>query len=268
VSIGETLAEARRESGLTIAQVSQRTRIRESIIRAIEQNDFSTCGGDFYARGHIRSIASVVGTDPAPLIREYDSEHPPAAMSAAEVFEPATPIKIREPRRRFPTGILAIVVLLGVIGYGAYYLVHTRDGGHSAAASTPTVSPAVTATPNAATSPTPTPTPSPTATPKPAKPEAVIVLTAAQNCWVELTGSNGKQVFQGVVSAGKTMTWKEKQKISLVIGNPPGMKLTVNGKRVKPNTAQVVTLSINPSSKHPVALSSPAGATLTTASSA
>jgi hypothetical protein len=53
-----------------------------------------------------------------------------------------------------------------------------------------------------------------------------------------------------------------------VIGNPPGMKLTVNCKRVKPNTAQVVTLSINPSSKHPVALSSPAGATLTTASSA
>jgi cytoskeletal protein RodZ len=266
VSIGETLAEARRESGLTIAQVSQRTRVRESIIRAIEQDDFSPCGGDFYARGHIRSIARVVGTDPAPLIREYDSEHPPAAMSAAEVFEPTTPIKIREPRRRFPVGILAIVILLGVIGYGAYYLVHTRDGGHPAAASTPTVSPAVTATPSAASS--PTPTPSPTATHKPAKPEAVIVLTAAQDCWVELTGSGGKQVYQGIVSAGKTMTWKEKQKVSLVIGNPPGIKLTVDGKTVKPNTPQVVTLSINPSSKQPVAVASPAGARLTTASGA
>ena len=99
MSIGDTLAEARRQAGLTITQVSQQTRIRESIIRAIEQGDFSPCGGDFYARGHIRSIAEVVGTDPAPLIREYDEEHgPPGNMRAAQIFEPATPIKIREPR--------------------------------------------------------------------------------------------------------------------------------------------------------------------------
>jgi len=98
VSIGDTLAEARRQAGLTITQVSQQTRIRESIVRAIEQGDFSPCGGDFYARGHIRSIAEVVGVDPVPLIREYDEEHPPGSMRASQIFEPATPIKIREPR--------------------------------------------------------------------------------------------------------------------------------------------------------------------------
>src|SRR5258707_3739116 len=75
VSIGDTLAEARRQAGLTVTQVSQRTRIRETIIRGIEQGDFSACGGDFYARGHIRSIAAVVGIDPEPLIREYDEAH-------------------------------------------------------------------------------------------------------------------------------------------------------------------------------------------------
>ena len=64
MSIGDTLAEARRHAGLTITQVSQQTRIRESIIRSIEQGDFSGCGGDFYARGHIRSIAAAVGADP------------------------------------------------------------------------------------------------------------------------------------------------------------------------------------------------------------
>ena len=63
VSIGEDLADARRRAGLTVSQVSQQTRIRESIIRDIEQGDFTACGGDFYARGHIRSIAGVVGTD-------------------------------------------------------------------------------------------------------------------------------------------------------------------------------------------------------------
>ena len=63
MSIGAALAEARQRAGLTVAQVSERTRIRETIIRGIEDDDYSACGGDFYARGHIRAIAKVVGTD-------------------------------------------------------------------------------------------------------------------------------------------------------------------------------------------------------------
>jgi transcriptional regulator with XRE-family HTH domain len=85
VGIGGALAEARTEAGLTVAQVSERTRIRETIIRSIELDDYSACGGDYYARGHIRAIARVVGTDPVPLIEEYDAEH----MPQPEPEEPA-----------------------------------------------------------------------------------------------------------------------------------------------------------------------------------
>ncbi len=77
MSIGAALAEARGQGGLTVAQVSQRTRIRETIIRDIERDDYSSCGGDFYARGHIRAIARVVGLDATPLIAEYDAARTP-----------------------------------------------------------------------------------------------------------------------------------------------------------------------------------------------
>jgi transcriptional regulator with XRE-family HTH domain len=77
VGIGGALAEARTAAGLTIAQVSERTRVRETIIRDIERDDYSACGGDYYARGHIRAIARVVGADPVPLIKEYDALHMP-----------------------------------------------------------------------------------------------------------------------------------------------------------------------------------------------
>jgi len=88
VSIGEELAQARGHAGLTVAQVSQRTRIRQIIIRGIESDDYSVCGGDFYARGHIRSIAKVVGADPEPLIHEYDTAHrAPSVMSATAIDE-------------------------------------------------------------------------------------------------------------------------------------------------------------------------------------
>jgi transcriptional regulator with XRE-family HTH domain len=235
VSIGETLADARRQAGLTITQVSQETRIRESIIRGIEQGDFSGCGGDFYARGHIRSIAGVIGTDPVPLISEYDAEHgPPGAMRAADVFEPSTPIRIRE--RRSPSlGLIAAVVLLAIIGFGAYRLVSSHGGTR----------PLATQTHRAAATVQPAAHPSPA--PSPAPPGVVIHLAAVQDCWVLLTSSNdGSQIYMGVIPAGSSMTWTEKQAVNVRLGNPGGIVLTVNGKRQNPNSTVPVTLSFSP----------------------
>jgi cytoskeletal protein RodZ len=247
VSIGDTLADARRQTGLTITQVSQQTRIRESIIASIEQGDFSACGGDFYARGHIRSIASVVGLDPAPLIREYDEEHgPPAAMRAAQVFEPATPIKIREPRR-FGFGTALAVLLLAAIGFGVYHLVSTNSPRKNPATAADTLRPA----PSTGK---PHPTATPAATHAPAHPEAVIKLIAVENCWVGLSDASGKQLYQGTIQAGNTMTWRERHPVSMVIGNPMGIVLTVNGLHQSTHTVQVLTLSINPTGKHLVAI--------------
>jgi cytoskeletal protein RodZ len=245
VGIGDTLAEARRQAGLTLAQVSQQTRIRESIIASIEQGDFSSCGGDFYARGHIRSIAEVVGTDPVPLVREYDEEHgPPGKMRAAQIFEPATPIKIREPRNLHLGRVLA-VALIAVAGFGAYRLVSTHDT-RSTATPTVTVRPEVTVTAK--------PTPAPVTRTTPPKNEAVIQLTAISDCWVGLNRPTGQSIFQGIIPAGVTRTWDEKNPVSLVIGNPPGIKLTVNGKLEQMTAGQVAHLSINPASQTPVTI--------------
>jgi transcriptional regulator with XRE-family HTH domain len=88
VPIGETLAQARQQAGLTVTQVGRQTRIRETIIRKIEQDDYSECGGDFYARGHIRAIAKAVGTDPVPLIQEYDARYrEPGAIGTISLEE-------------------------------------------------------------------------------------------------------------------------------------------------------------------------------------
>jgi transcriptional regulator with XRE-family HTH domain len=88
VPIGDTLAEARQRAGLTVAQVSEQTCIKETVIAGIEGGDYSACGGDFYARANIRSIAKVVGADAGPLVAEYGALHrAPGALRAVSLEE-------------------------------------------------------------------------------------------------------------------------------------------------------------------------------------
>jgi cytoskeletal protein RodZ len=124
VSIGETLAQARHQAGLSVAQVSEQTRIRPLIIRGMEADDYSMCGGDFYARGNIRDIAEVVGADPGPLIEEYDQAYratgPVAATSLDELLDrsgPGRPHWHRTPAFMLVFGVAAVLIVLAFVGY-------------------------------------------------------------------------------------------------------------------------------------------------------
>ena len=85
--IGPELVTARRRLGLTVDQVAERTRIRPHVIEAIEIDDFAPCGGDFYARGHLRTLARVLGVDAAPLLETYDTKYADAPLDPRCVFE-------------------------------------------------------------------------------------------------------------------------------------------------------------------------------------
>jgi cytoskeletal protein RodZ len=247
VSVGDALAQARGQAGLSIAQVSQRTCIRETIIRGIERDDFSACGGDFYARGHIRSIARTVGLEPDELVHEYDVTHGnPHTITAADVFEPSTPIKLRE--RRTPNWTVAMVLVLAIIiGYGIYRLVAPGSPAHEVASGTPPSGHV-----HHSSSPQPAPTPSPT--PTHISHHVVIRLTADQTCWVEFTKPNGVYLTQATVYAGSTQSWTFRHAVVMTIGNPGGILLTVNGKHLgRPggSSSPPLTLSFGPGKKLP-----------------
>jgi cytoskeletal protein RodZ len=142
VSIGATLASARRRSGLTVSEVSHSTRVTEPIIRGIEQDDYAACGGDFYARGHIRAIARAVGEDPSPLIDEFDATWRSAQeITAAEAFQPRLPLRKRERRRVRWTAFLAVLVL-AVLGFAGYkFVAGIGRERHASAAASPRLSP-------------------------------------------------------------------------------------------------------------------------------
>lgn len=85
--VGPELAAARTRLGLGIDQLAERTRIRPHVIESIEVDDFAPCGGDFYARGHLRTLARVLAVDVAPLLSAYDERYADAPIDPRRVFE-------------------------------------------------------------------------------------------------------------------------------------------------------------------------------------
>lgn len=77
--VGEELRAARLARGLTLEQLSEATKIRTLVIESMEAGDFDPCGGRAYARGQVRSLATVLGVDPDDFVDQFDAEFPPDA---------------------------------------------------------------------------------------------------------------------------------------------------------------------------------------------
>ncbi|TDB88124.1 DUF4115 domain-containing protein [Actinomadura sp. KC216] len=228
MSIGETLAEERQRAGLSVTQVSLQTRIRETVIRGMEADDFSACGGNFYARGHIRSIGRVIGIDPEPLVAEFDATHggAPQPVSAVSAFEPEQPVAFRE--RRSPNWSAAMALALAlVIIYGVFQVIGQSGGGERRTAQQVAGTPAPT-----------TSSPAPTL-PEKRGPVAVaprtrveVRVVAERTTWLNVRGADGRTLFSGMIREGDEKDFTDKKKVRLVIGVGGSVNLTVNGKDI------------------------------------
>ncbi|MGP9018184.1 RodZ domain-containing protein [Streptomyces sp. BR1] len=234
-TIGHALKQARIASGLTVDEVSSITRVRVPIVHGLEEDDFSRCGGDVYARGHIRTVARAVGLDSEPLVAQYDAEHGgrPAPTPAAPMFEAE---RIRPERRRpnwTAAMVAAIVVVVGFVGFTMFSGSDSKDK-NTQVAEGPT---------QTQQSPAPKPAPSTPAAPKPAPSDSAIAaapqdkvtvkLSAiSDRSWISAKAHNGKVLYDGLLEKGESKTFVDGEKIDLILGNAGAIELYVNGKKV------------------------------------
>ncbi|TQJ56143.1 DUF4115 domain-containing protein [Streptomyces sp. NBC_00080] len=235
-SIGRALKQARITAGLTVDDVSSATRVRIAIVRAIESDDFAACGGDVYARGHIRTLARAVHLDPAPLIERYDDTHGgrPAPTPAAPLFEAE---RIR-PERRGPNWtaamVAAIVAVVGFVGFTAF-TGGDDDGSKDQVAEGATPATGKTASPTTKTDKPVDEKPEPSDSAIAAAPQdkvTVQVSAADGRSWVAAKDHNGRLLFDGLLKQGQSKTFQDSEKINLVLGDAGAIDLYVNGKKL------------------------------------
>lgn len=123
--LGEQLAAAREQRGMTAAQAARQLHIRSEFIGAMDAEQWSRLGPPIYARGFIRNYAKLVGIAPDSVAGEIDAALPvtgpdvasraPQAPQLSPILEPE-PLTFRAQRDDAPRAGYAY--LLG----GAYTL--------------------------------------------------------------------------------------------------------------------------------------------------
>lgn len=180
MTIGQTIGAAREAQGLSLEDLSEKTRIRQGLLQSIEANDFAPCGGDTYARGHIRSIATALGLEAADLLDQFGAQGGTLARASSAVEPIEQPTRIMESANRSDglrqlAGSLGIqdarggriwaplLALLAIIlaGVGLFFFFTHRSS--SSASALPSTTPS--SVTGSTTSPAPTMTTSPTPTP-------------------------------------------------------------------------------------------------------
>ncbi|MGX9884790.1 helix-turn-helix domain-containing protein [Streptomyces sp. NPDC002276] len=237
-SVGRALQQARIAAGLTVDDVSSVTRVRIAIVHAIEADDFTPCGGDVYARGHIRTLARAVHIDPAPLLARYDDDHGgrPAPTPAAPLFEAE---RIR-PERRGPNWtaamVAAIVAVVGFVGFTAF------KGGDSdtdaksqvAQGASPSASKPAKPTPSNTDPATPKSDPSDSAIAAAPQDKVTVQVTAVDGrSWISAKDHNGRMLFDGLLKKGESKTFQDSSKVNLILGDAGAIQLYVNGKKIE-----------------------------------
>src|SRR5215470_11467514 len=78
--IGRELAEARVRAGLSVEELSHRTKLSVPTLLAIERNQMKTLPGGLYARAMLRAYAREVGCDPEEIVKRFRAEGADTAL--------------------------------------------------------------------------------------------------------------------------------------------------------------------------------------------
>jgi cytoskeleton protein RodZ len=110
--IGQAMRTERERQGRTLADAAAETRVRESYLDAIEEEQFDVLGGDVYARGFIRLYGRYLGLDADDLVQAFRTHHErPAEVTA---IPGAAVDEVLQPMRGLPRLALSAPVVAGV----------------------------------------------------------------------------------------------------------------------------------------------------------
>lgn len=224
--------QARTTAGVSIEALADQTKIRPALLRAIELDDFSQCGGAAYARGHLRNIARAIGVEPTVFIEHFNIANPIIERPMHELLRENSVTAPTHERSKLSLKALSLIsasAVFMVAGGQVFYTSMQPEKGSSAKSIIAASSPSAKSTPNkgsAESGQTGTDSSGVVA----AKSVNVQISATRGDSWLSVNSADGTKVFTGKISRGQSVTYADDSPLTIRFGNAGAVDVLVNGK--------------------------------------
>lgn len=237
-TVGNRLRRAREIAGLSLGDISARTKIAERHLTAIEEDRLSDLAARTYAVGFSRSYARAVELDEteiADAVREQLAESENGWEAPVhETFEPGDPARVPPARLAWIAALSAIVVFVLLYVFWRSFLspsVSLPD----LIQDEPAQSEGVEQTASSAA-------------PKLSEPSGAVAFRALEpNIWVKFYDASGTQLFQKQMAMGEVYTIPaDAEGPQIWTARPDALEITIGGRRVRKLAEKPITLKDEP----------------------
>lgn len=223
-ALGDDLRLARERAGISLHGLSERTKIREGLLDAIEHDDFARLPAGLLTRGFLRAYTREVGLEPESIVKRYKTEFkaptPPHAGP-----QPRTDLDIHILARRIQIGLVAIVA----VGIIAVLIYATRDGNLN-----PSLANVASTGDNSnGSGVTTSGEPVRRAVDAPASGPLTMTINPTRVVWVQ-AAADGRRVLYSLIHPNQPYVIEAAEQIELRVGDAGAFQFTIDGVRGRP----------------------------------
>ena len=230
MTLGEVIRQAREDAGLSIDELAQIVVLRSRLLVAMENDDFSQCGGDTYARGHLKNIAKATHSSASEFIELFDANHSTDSRSIHSQLIDNNAAAIKSENRRLSWKVLlsaslSIIVVIGVVQFAL-------DSAQVQDEVVPVV--AESASPSAEPSVTPSAVVTPEIEESATTAGVTLVISAARGDSRIHVVASGETLYKGPLLQGEEKIFTDQVSIAIYLSNAGDVDLTLNGEKLPP----------------------------------
>jgi len=227
--IGSIFRSKRQQLGLSIDDVARSLKYSSHLVEAIETEQWQNLGAPVFAKSYVNSYLKLLGLNPSIM-----DEIP--TMSQTPALKSLTTVKV-ESSSKGSKWLLGILTVLGLAVIVAYFGLRQKPTETVAldtlinVPSQPTAQNKQTSVPISASpgNQALTATSTTAVTTPPAIITNEILLTTADDCWVDIRDMDNNVLFLGTLSAGQDIRQPLEKIGKITLGNAGSVALSVNG---------------------------------------
>jgi cytoskeletal protein RodZ len=230
MTLGQVIRDARIAARLSIEELSESTSVRIGLLTEMENDNFVHCGGDTYARGHLRNIANKVGVDPNVFIKLYNEKHSLESRAIGDLLVENNVMSVPVEKKSISWKVPAAISLSVLFIFGVVQIVMSNQSSDSQ----PVTAASATPTAEAPVEPTPTDPSTPAPTVETSDGKVTLKLSAVRgNSYIDVI-VDGTRVIKGSLFQGDTKNFEGSRAISVYLSNPAGLDVTHDGELLPP----------------------------------